>query len=159
MFDCLLPCLPRARERRLQHQEAAERLQKREADLYSISARYSHGQMVVTDTPCVGASQPVIIPTGRQVDAAITCSDAEAKNPSTSMHLVVGNLHIPERRAPPHLGADPVRTPDSLPCDECGERDEGVEGRWCASSDCAPCHVCEACWRRHLLQVHGSWTW
>ena len=35
MFDCLLPCLPRARERRLQHQcqERAERLQQREADL------------------------------------------------------------------------------------------------------------------------------
>ena len=33
MFDCLMPCLPRARERRLQHQERAERLKKREADL------------------------------------------------------------------------------------------------------------------------------
>ena len=33
MFDCLLPCLPRARQRRQQHQEAAERSRQREAEL------------------------------------------------------------------------------------------------------------------------------
>ena len=55
MFDCLLPCLPRARERRLQHREAELDVRERRLqELEAAERRYQalaapDGQAVLAD--------------------------------------------------------------------------------------------------------------